>query len=281
MNRRNQLLGGLLSIVVLGGSVGFVSAAPVVASGVCPSAPRTLADLIAVDAGYPGPLTADFPPIIGVYAEAAADCWPDEEIELIGVVRGPEGVGGVTWFKIEPMWLVDSGHWLSVTEAVDPDGWPVGPFFPVAVPPELEPAFSRLAGRWVRVTGHFDDDRARSCHVTESNPSFGVVPTAEEAIRICRTSFVLTAVEHMVAPPTDTEAQPPPPAHGPPGWLPWFLAFAIIEAIALIVRFWTRREGSSAHTLLMSSPADRQDDFWPDEWEDDDKPSRRPSYSPL
>lgn len=200
---RSEIAVRVILAVALVGAIHVSSPASATASAVCPP-PGPLADIIAVDAADPGPLTEQFRPVYGVYAEGAASCWPGSEIGLTGHVSNPEGLGGVSSFMIEPSWLVSRAHFLSVTDAVDPDSGPVGPFFPVAVPPGLEAEFIALAGRWVRVTGHFDDAIAETCVVTEGDPSLGAVPTQEQAVQICQTSFVLTSV-HLAVPNTDAE----------------------------------------------------------------------------
>ena len=214
--------------VALVGAIHVSSPASATASAVCPP-PGSLADIIAVDATYPGPLTEQFRPVYGVYAEGAASCWPGSEIGLTGHVSRPEGLGGVSSFTIEPFWLVSRAHSLSVTDAVDADSWPVGPFLPVAVPPDLEAEFIELAGRWVRVTGHFDDAIAQTCVVTESDPNLGAVPTQEQAVQICQTSFVLTSVE-LTVPNTDAESSATP---GDVQLWPWLVA-TLAAAIAFV-----------------------------------------------
>ena len=204
--------------------------APAVASAVCPP-PGTLADIIAVDAELPGPLTEQFRPVYGVYAEGAAACWPGQEIALTGFVSSPEGLGGTSEFTIEPQWLVSRAHWLSTSAAVDPDSGPVGPFFPVAVPTGL--GFATLEGHWVRATGHFDDALAATCVVTEGSPD--AAPTPQQAVEICKTSFVLTSVAPLTAPNTDasvTEA-PADPSTAAPAVL---MAVAAAGACFLFVR---------------------------------------------
>ena len=215
--------------------------APQAASGsaVCPSPPHRLAGLISADAET-GPLTDQFPPVYGVYAEAAASCWGGVEIEVVGFVANPEGIGGVTSFSIEPAWMVSRGHFLSTTDSVDPQAGPTGPFFPTAVPPSLEAAFRALDRRWVRVSGHFDDRAAATCVVTSSSPDLGAVPTAEQAIAICRTSFVLTSVEPATVPRTDTGSLRP--AAATPGWVGLVLVIAAGLSAGLVLR---RRPGST------------------------------------
>jgi hypothetical protein len=202
--RSTQVLAraGTLLAIALVATVQLATPAPTNASAVCPP-PTSLAQVISADATEVGPLTEAFRPIVGVYAEAAAACWERQDIELTGFVAGPEGIGGVRTWAIEPRWLIDTRYFLSTTDAKSSDGWAEGPFFPVAVPAKLEAKFASFNGHWVVVTGHFNDKVAKTC-VAEGDPAAGPVPTTEEAIAICRTAFVVTAIEPLVVPNTDT-----------------------------------------------------------------------------
>lgn len=231
--RRNpSRLASAVVAVVLMATVGLVRPAAVAGSAVCPSPPDTLAGLMSPDAVATGPLTDQFRPVYGVYAEAAAGCWPGTEFRVAGFVATPEGLGGAAPFSIEPGWMVSRAHFLATTDAVGPEGGPVGPFFPVAVPPSLEAQVSALDQRWVRVSGHFDDAIANTCTVTPASPDPGTIPTAEQAIEICRTSFVLTAVAPLTLPPTDV-ASPIPPAGSGLEWFAVLLAIAAVSSLRL------------------------------------------------
>ncbi len=220
----------LLLAVVTVGAIHLVAPAATVASAVCPP-PGTLADIIAVDADHRGPLTEAFPPIYGPYAEGAAACWPGQEIVFTAFVSSPEGLGGTRSFTIEPAWLVSQAHFLSTSADVDAELGLVGPFLPVAVPPALEGTFKTLEGHWVRVSGQFDDEVAQTCVVTDGDPD--AAPTPEQAIQICQTSFVLSAVAPLMTPNTDA-ATPARSADAPLG-LPALLA-AAAAAVALSLR---------------------------------------------
>jgi hypothetical protein len=233
-NLPSRLASGVLATVVIG-AIELAAPASVVASAVCPPAPHTLAGLISTDAVHTGPLTEQFRPVYGVYAEAAAGCWPDAEITVAGFVARPDGLGGVAPFSIDPDWMVSRAHFLSTTDAVDPQAGPVGPFFPVAVPPSLEAEFGALDRRWVRVSGHFNDPTATTCAVASSDPALGAVPTAEQAIEICRTSFVLTNVERLTAPPTDTETFDDS-VPGVPAWVGLLVAVVVGVSFGLALR---------------------------------------------
>jgi hypothetical protein len=236
--RPNRLTSGVLAAVVWG-FIELVAPAGATGSVVCSPPPDTLAGLISPDAVETGPLTDQFRPVYGVYPETAAACWAGSEIEVAGFVASPEGLGGVTSFSIEPAWMVSRAHFLSTTDSVDPQAGPVGPFLPVAVPPALEAEFTELGRRWVRVSGHFNDRAAKACVVAAPSPDLGAVPTAEQAIEICRTSFVLTVVEPLAAPPTDAESLRP--AVGTPTWVGLLLALGGGACFGLVLR---RRSGS-------------------------------------
>jgi hypothetical protein len=229
-----------LALVV--GCIGLARPASAAASAVCPPPPDDLAGLISPDATYPGPLTEEFRPIYGVYYEAAANCWGGAETAVVGFVAGPEGLGGTRAYRIEPLWLVGQAHWLSVTDDVDPEAGPVGPFFGVAVPPAMESRFAGFEGQWVRVSGHFHDAAAETCVVTEGTPEPGLVPTPEQAIEICRTSFVLTSVQAASLPSTDSAAVALTPGREPSPE-PAVPAIALVAAIALAAGL--RRFGSA------------------------------------
>ena len=162
----------------------------------CPEDP-TLTDVIALDRDG-GPLTAAFRPVYGTYAEASLACVGDKELRFVAFVAAPEGLGGVETYRIEPLWLVGRGHWLAVDDSMEPEGFASGPFMSVAVSPADEESFADLDRGWVEVRGHFADPAAEMCRVTEGAPP--TAPTGPQAIEICKTSFVLTAIQPVPAP---------------------------------------------------------------------------------
>jgi hypothetical protein len=163
---------------------------PSVFSDACPGAP-TLADLVALDEDA-GPLTAAVRPSYGTYTETGAACYGGTELRLVAFGAAPEGMGGIEAFRIDPLWLTARFRWLAVNDTAGEFG-PTGPFYPVAVPPVHEAAFEELHGSWLEVTGHFSDPIADTCRVTMGDPP--VAPTAEQAIEICRTVFVVTGIK--------------------------------------------------------------------------------------
>ena len=140
-----------------------------------------------------------FRPIYGTYSEAALACYRDRELRFTAFVAAPEGLGGARSYRIEPLWLASPGHWLAVDDSKQPEEFYSGPFLPVAARPRIEAALTDQDHRWVEVVGHFSDPAAEKCRVTlgSGEPS---APTADQAIEICRTSFVVSALKRVAAP---------------------------------------------------------------------------------
>jgi hypothetical protein len=231
---------GVAALLVAAASVALTRPVPVAASAMCPPPPATLAGLIAPDAVNTGPLTDEFRPIYGSYAEAAASCWGTAEISVIGFVAGPEGLGGTRAYTIDPQWMVSRAHWLSTTSKVDPESGPVGPFFAVAVPPTLEDRFSAFGAHWVTVSGHFNDPAAETCVVTEGTLEPGVVPAPEQTIATCRTAFALTSVDAIAVPPTDSVSPTAGPRESPDRA---GVAIAVVAALGLVLGLRRFRSG--------------------------------------
>lgn len=162
----------------------------------CPENP-TLADLVRLDAD-PGPLSVAYRPDYGTYSESALACYDDSALRFTAYVASPEGLGGLQEFVIKPAWLVDRGNWIAVDDSLEPEGSFSGPFLPVAVLPGEEPAFRDRSGQWVEISGHFSDGSAGACRVIEMLQPGG--PSDQEAKAICRTAFVVTAVDPVDGP---------------------------------------------------------------------------------
>jgi hypothetical protein len=124
------------------------------------------------------------------------------------VVAGPIGLGGLTAFSRAPLWL-DAAAFVQASTTMlspDPKGSGVGPFLAVAVPPRLGVCgvnyrtdttgpLSYYVGKWVRLSGHFDDPAAITCRVTHDYPrNGGPVPSTKQVVDICRRVFVLSSV---------------------------------------------------------------------------------------
>ena len=163
----------------------------------CPTPPITLDALIQLDAER-GPLAVRFDEGATVYHERARACFADTEIQFAGFVASPEGKGGVMTFSLSPEWLAyPSFHVQPSEEVLSPPAFGAGPFFSIAVEPGQGDPTAAFVGGWVRVTGHFADTAAATCRAT--GPA-GSTPALEEAIAICETTFVATAIEPITAP---------------------------------------------------------------------------------
>jgi hypothetical protein len=145
-----------------------------------------------------GPLAVRFDEGATVYHERARACFADTEIQFAGFVASPEGKGGVMTFSLSPEWLAyPSFHVQPSAEVLSPPAFGAGPFFSIAVEPGQGDPTAAFVGGWVQVTGHFADAAAQTCRAT--GPA-GSTPSVEEAIAICETTFVATAIEPITAP---------------------------------------------------------------------------------
>lgn len=184
------------------------SAAPGVG---CPPEPVSLAALLALDAAPGGPLSRAFPPLFETYEERALACFGGRTLTVVGYVAWPGGLGGSAPFSRVPDWLY-AGWYLQPSDRMVELGPSVragaGPFLPIAVPAALGSCgadwrtdsscpFSRYLGRWVRVSGHFDDPAASTCRVSSSSPTANPasIPSEAQVVEICRSVFVLSGVE--------------------------------------------------------------------------------------
>jgi hypothetical protein len=141
-----------------------------------------------VDVSCPGePLTID----------EVARLTPEERLQCFGRgsisfdVRAVRWGHPESWLSNEPAWLLDPNYLCRYGPGHD------GPWIDVAVAPgsglvcEDEPA----AGRAFRVTGHFDDPAAATCHSSTVDPTTGQerYGTRIEDVFRCRLQFVVTA----------------------------------------------------------------------------------------
>jgi hypothetical protein len=149
--------------------------------GGCPSAPLdTASDM-------------DWPPqgMIGL------SCNGSRTIEFVAMASRWEAEceDGDRWLLIEPAWFRGCGD----RYVLDGNGgftqWERTPLF-VALAPDAEVDVSRAieTGTWirVRVTGHYDDPRARGCKLAERDGTVSEDPTDEGVVFSCRTQFVVT-----------------------------------------------------------------------------------------
>jgi hypothetical protein len=162
----------------------------------CPTLPISLETLIELDRDV-GDLTQRFGQS-WPYPERARACFDGEEITFVGFVANPDGLGGLETYSLTPKWLAYSAFFVQPTqEIIDRPAFGAGPFFRVTFDPALGDPMLAFNANWVRVTGHFVDPAAATCRATGQA---GATPTQEEAIAICETMFVATAIVPVDAP---------------------------------------------------------------------------------
>jgi hypothetical protein len=90
----------------------------------------------------------------------------------------------------EPRWLLCTNvHYAHVNVTAD-TGWS----FPVYTPEGPETLLGDR-GRWLLLSGHFDDPAARECAAAEDE-----IQTADQLEMFCRTRFVLESATPALAP---------------------------------------------------------------------------------
>jgi hypothetical protein len=180
--------------------------APTPTPRACLPDPVSLADLIAIDKPV-GPLSAKFPPLVGLYGEHALACLGGTSITFKAFAATPYVIGGPAAFYFKPT-SFQTGWWLQATNKIVDPALPefgTGPWLTMAIPDTVGNCwgdwtkdkvcpFSKYVARWVMVTGHYDDAHAKECRVTDTFPDFGPSPTAKQMIEICRSIFVLESV---------------------------------------------------------------------------------------
>jgi hypothetical protein len=149
-----------------------------------------------------GPLSARYGGWLG---ERALECFAANELTFVAFVASPEGLGGTVDYTVAPAWLETwdrsgADRYLAASDLEAAPGAPNGPFLPVAVPPELRPAFDALRGRWVTVSGQFDAPAARACVLATEGATGARIPTRTDLVDMCRTSFVLRTVKPAADP---------------------------------------------------------------------------------
>jgi hypothetical protein len=193
----------------------------------------TLADLLYTTGDYAGPLTVEFGAGMApmLMSDLALDCFGDRTLRFTAWVRDPGVVGWEPLFGLEPVWFrsAKSGLFVSVAEEPPPG---VTPLVALAVPPALGDLQAKHVGRWVTVTGHFDDAAAATC---TAKGVAGHTPSATEAVTICRATFVVTGVSRAGPPGTATDPSVPPVEPADVGeWL------ALSAALGALLVAWLR-----------------------------------------
>lgn len=191
----------------------------------------TLTDLLMLAGDGAGPLALKYELKPMLMSDAALECYGDRTLRFTAWVRDPGVTGWLYPFGLAPRWFWSADGLFVSVAAERPPG--VTPLVALAVPPELGDVQAKHVGHWVRVTGHFDDPAAQAC-VPTGDP--GVAPTADEAVAICRSTFVVGSVARATAPATTTADAATPAA----GIEPWRVVAWLMLAVALgaVLAIW-------------------------------------------
>ena len=131
----------------------------------------------------------DSPPDVEVLSAQAdpAACFGDDPLTFDVNLAGGATVDCP--IVVEPTWLSCPSALLQLVGETRKVG---APFLLVAFDP-ASPISAGLTN--ARVTGHFDDAAAQTCHETERAPAIGGTPQpVAETIALCRRTFVVTEV---------------------------------------------------------------------------------------
>lgn len=188
----------------------------------------TLADLLYTTGDYAGPLTLKhgdgMAPML--MSDLALECYGNRTLRFTAWVRDPGVVGWESPFGLTPGWFRSAkGLFVSVAPELPPG---VTPLVALAVPPVPGDLQATYVGHWVSITGHFDDPAAVTCTATGEA---GVAPTAADAVAICRSVFVVTAVSRTSAPATSTAVAA---MELPTWWSAWLALSAALGGVATL-----------------------------------------------
>lgn len=172
----------------------------------CPRPPITVADLVELQADR-GPL-ASFPMAVTPMNERALACFSGREVRFTAFVNQPGGLGGTEAYRITPLWIANPALIVFGSDREVQPGFGDGPFFFISTRPGSADLQTRFARHWASIDGHFGDPAAQSCMATGAP---GLTPSRQQAIAICRTMFVLTAISPGKPPDTSTLGPPTPP----------------------------------------------------------------------
>jgi hypothetical protein len=171
----------------------------------CPRPAISVADLVELQADRG--LLSSFPMAVTPMNERALACFGGREIRFAAFVNRPGGLGGTEAYRISPLWITNPALTVFGSEREVQRGFGDGPFFFISTRPGTADLQTRYARQWVNVQGHFGDRAAQTCTAT------GVAdhtPNRQQAVAICRTMFVLTAISPGNPPDTSTVGPPAP-----------------------------------------------------------------------
>ena len=219
MRVRPWLLATVLAAA--GASLGVAPPDEALAAG-CPATPLTVAELRSLWDG-------EFAGFAGMTSPRGRACYGGADVQVIGYVDMPDGLGGTSASGIKPAWMTEWGLFLyGKTNAISSGH--ANDTYVIATAPRLGDLNERYHHRWVLVTAHFDDPRAKTCRGWGVDP-----PTKKEAVSVCRSILVLSSVSTTSAP--DSSTTDAAPAHGPSPLVPvTLLAAAGLGALGWIGR---------------------------------------------
>ncbi len=139
---------------------------------------------------------------VDVFLGSDISCYGKNAVTIQGWLDVAWGIGGVS-NGVDPRWLGEEMAayvlWLKPMNADNPGCFKEDDcvFADLHVKPGSGVTLT-APPRWVEIIGHFDDAAAATCIVARENP-FNI--SKEEAIRICRSHFVVTAVRNLSSAP--------------------------------------------------------------------------------
>jgi hypothetical protein len=220
----NTVLRAMVPLLFLAGLLVPGAVSPPAASAVspCHAGPVTLQDLLALAADE-GPLAKQYDTDPMLMSEAALECYGAAALQFTAFVRDPGDVGWTYTWGLQPGWFRAASFLVASTSTMKPG---YGPITALAIPPDLGNLQAKHVGHWVVVAGHFDDPAAATCTATGDA---GVAPSAPEAVAICRSIFVVSAVSRTSAPATSTAVAA---MELPTWWSAWLAVSAAFGGVA-------------------------------------------------
>lgn len=192
----------------------------------CVAGNPTLADLRLAAAGdYEGPLAAKFDTDPMLVSELALECYGSRALSFTAFVRDPGDVGWTYADGLDLGWFRTPRLFVATMSDLQPGR---GPFTALAAPPDLGDLQAKHVGHWVTVTGHFDDPAAETCTGTADA---GIPATTAEAVGVCRSTLVVSAVARAAAPSTSTAETA---LRLPTWWSAWLAVSAALGGIATL-----------------------------------------------